>query len=551
MDPGTSQVAPDDLPPHLSPQDRRASLAPSSRRISTASSKSDTRQLSPSARFLLSDTADQDKNGSHRRTLSRSPVKPASLRFASPPHGLSPNSTKVYSTNATASGSGVGLLSDPERSAVASSNKQYDQDTAQPMDVDQESLNTIEDSSDEEERGVITIPDDQEGGSSTDSSDGEGEEGQAVDEDGQENIDDITLNIDGVGASGMEDDQDEGNEEEGEEEDDGDDEDDEDDEEDDDEDDNGSVDLNSDRGDTPVFVSSTLALLTDGSLPEIIEIKTESNSQQTLVGLSGDASHDLSQHINDLGDMESQRTTAQHDDNPTQSSSQNQTTIPDPAGNTQPIPAQTEDGQPINTLQPKKRPKRIRQASPTPEPIVPPPLVDMQTVRLEFSLNSPVLPKDQARMFNFKNDAVTQGAVEKDYWQLLLGIRPMADDEKQLEDDKMQGEETGESSVTAKAQPSAPSGGLAALMAASGDGPEDMTAMAKLAAQYDKSYEAANPSKRKPKKKKEKNVYDVLDAFVDDSELIIDEPDFYHQPKRAGFYVADGDVELCGEVEDE
>ncbi|KAK0532236.1 hypothetical protein OC835_003403 [Tilletia horrida] len=47
-----------------------------------------------------------------------------------------------------------------------------------------------------------------------------------------------------------------------------------------------------------------------------------------------------------------------------------------------------------------------------------------------------------------------------------------------------------------------------------------------------------------PKKRKKREVYDVNDPFVDDSELTIDEPTHFVQPKNSGFYVCIGDVEV-------
>lgn len=38
--------------------------------------------------------------------------------------------------------------------------------------------------------------------------------------------------------------------------------------------------------------------------------------------------------------------------------------------------------------------------------------------------------------------------------------------------------------------------------------------------------------------------YDTSDSFVDDSELHTDMPKFYVRPKRDGFYVANGPLEL-------
>lgn len=38
--------------------------------------------------------------------------------------------------------------------------------------------------------------------------------------------------------------------------------------------------------------------------------------------------------------------------------------------------------------------------------------------------------------------------------------------------------------------------------------------------------------------------YDLDDPFIDDSELVFDAPTHVGRPKKEGFYVCDGDVEL-------
>jgi hypothetical protein len=42
--------------------------------------------------------------------------------------------------------------------------------------------------------------------------------------------------------------------------------------------------------------------------------------------------------------------------------------------------------------------------------------------------------------------------------------------------------------------------------------------------------------------------YDIADPFIDDSDLIVDEPTYYIRPKKDGFYVQKGVVELMGQT---
>jgi len=156
--------------------------------------------------------------------------------------------------------------------------------------------------------------------------------------------------------------------------------------------------------------------------------------------------------------------------------------------------------------------------------------------------------------------------VDKEYWAGLWGIAgPDGGDRVDSEDDDEDMEVDGPTKVKKSKTKIAPSlpvvpplgqagpgpTSLAALMAAVESGGIDEHEAQRLAAAYDKQHEDANPVQVKKKTKKRDDVYDVGDPFVDDSELMVDQPMFYHQPKRLGFYVAQGDVELCGVVEDE
>jgi hypothetical protein len=203
-----------------------------------------------------------------------------------------------------------------------------------------------------------------------------------------------------------------------------------------------------------------------------------------------------------------------------------------------------------------------------PEPAAPLP---MQTVRLEFDLNNPAsFPKPvgkekpgKALIINFKQEAIDRGLVEKGYWEGLwgLGLTGEGDGEgsdgdvdmEDKPDKKKQGKKNGllGQIPEPKAGPG-PSSSLAALMAAVGDAPGDSAEAERLAAEYHKQYEESAPVKKTIRTRKSRDAeYDVSDPFVDDSELMVDEPMFYQEPKRAGFHVALGDIELCGVVEDE
>lgn len=57
-----------------------------------------------------------------------------------------------------------------------------------------------------------------------------------------------------------------------------------------------------------------------------------------------------------------------------------------------------------------------------------------------------------------------------------------------------------------------------------------------------------NALRGQPRKKKKRGTdYDTADPFIDDSELQFDEPTFYRQPRKAGYYVQKGSIELLGD----
>jgi hypothetical protein len=49
------------------------------------------------------------------------------------------------------------------------------------------------------------------------------------------------------------------------------------------------------------------------------------------------------------------------------------------------------------------------------------------------------------------------------------------------------------------------------------------------------------------KKKKIVDVYDTRDDFIDDSELLVDQPTHYGRTKKEGFFVHQGPLELVWE----
>ena len=49
------------------------------------------------------------------------------------------------------------------------------------------------------------------------------------------------------------------------------------------------------------------------------------------------------------------------------------------------------------------------------------------------------------------------------------------------------------------------------------------------------------------KKKKVVDVYDTRDDFIDDSELLVDQPTHYGRTKKEGFFVHQGPLELVWE----
>ena len=248
-------------------------------------------------------------------------------------------------------------------------------------------------------------------------------------------------------------------------------------------------------------------------------------------------------------------------------------------------------GQTTTTIVKEKKKRAVlTTTSAVPEAAPPQPrVIDMKTVRLEFDLLNPTASTNgktpnkekhghKPLIINFKQEAIDRGVVEKGYWEGLwgLGLEGEKDDnasDGDANDDdedndvdmdgKTAGEKQGKSKLSIgqvpgpKAGPG-PTSSLAALMAAVGDDPSNSVEAARLAAEFDKRYEEQSGSKttttvatKKRTRKPKEDGYDVGDPFVDDSELMVDEPMFYQEPKRSGFYVAMGDVELCGVVEDE
>ncbi|KAF8816889.1 hypothetical protein BYT27DRAFT_7333111 [Phlegmacium glaucopus] len=158
---------------------------------------------------------------------------------------------------------------------------------------------------------------------------------------------------------------------------------------------------------------------------------------------------------------------------------------PPPSGTSVTVKPTSSSTKPASSAKPRSSKPAKPARSPSPSPPPPPPVVPLQTVRLEIRLGGPS---------NYEVDIARQS---KD-----TGQRP----------------------------------------------PTPPVVAKKVADSSDSEDDEDKDDKSKPKKKKKKNVvseyYDTTDPFIDDSELAVDERQFFAQTKQQGFYVSSGEVAL-------
>ncbi|RXK39697.1 hypothetical protein M231_03052 [Tremella mesenterica] len=184
-----------------------------------------------------------------------------------------------------------------------------------------------------------------------------------------------------------------------------------------------------------------------------------------------------------------------------------------PAGEGEAIPMETEA---VNTLVPKKRKARRRSMSEDED--LPPPPPPMRTIRLKK-----VLPLDgQTLMWNILEDARERGMV--DVW-----IPP---------EEKEDGPSRPNESAILTTDPLGSVPGLEV---------DEQRAAEELARQLEERYAEKPKRKKKKAASKKTEEYNLDDPFIDDSELLIDAPTHFGRPKKEGFYVHSGKLELLEE----
>ncbi|WRT69838.1 uncharacterized protein IL334_006829 [Kwoniella shivajii] len=195
-----------------------------------------------------------------------------------------------------------------------------------------------------------------------------------------------------------------------------------------------------------------------------------------------------------------------------------------------------EDGE-TNVLIPKKK-KRARPRSPSEDEDLPPPPPPMKTIRLEKSM----LAEGETLEWNVLDEARDKGMVAE-IWGVAEDVaEPIKDGmEEGMEVDPsipIEGEIAATNGHTLEvSQPIAgPSSGPLYGLGLGDEDPEE------IARRLEEKYGDDNKSK---KAKKRKQVdYDLEDPFIDDSEILIDAPTHFARPKKEGFFVHSGSLEL-------
>ncbi|WOO82171.1 uncharacterized protein LOC62_04G005672 [Vanrija pseudolonga] len=186
-------------------------------------------------------------------------------------------------------------------------------------------------------------------------------------------------------------------------------------------------------------------------------------------------------------------------------------------------------GETVNELKPKKK-KRARPRSPSEDEDLPPP-PPMPTIRLEIALPA----DDETLDWNFIETAASAGFEGVfNAW----GEDPLAGEVTPLNPVDLNGAAgEGEASTPAAATAAAP-----AEPRPPGFSDEEWREMQEEAKRLEAKYE--EPKKKRVMTKKRKIEYDLSDPFIDDSDLGIDAPTHVARPKKEGFFVHQGALEL-------
>ncbi|WWC95660.1 hypothetical protein V866_002525 [Kwoniella sp. B9012] len=198
-----------------------------------------------------------------------------------------------------------------------------------------------------------------------------------------------------------------------------------------------------------------------------------------------------------------------------------------------------------NVLVPKKK-KRAKLRSPSEEEDLPPPPPPMKTIRLERAM----LPEGETLEWNILDDARENGMVAE-IWGVAEGEGEPEDLPIPIPSENQNGME-----IDGIPQPSVPPNGHEVLPGEAPAGPSSGPLFGlgfgeedpeEIARRLEEKYGDDNKKSKKSKKRKPVETYDLEDEFIDDSEILIDAPTHFARPKKEGFFVHSGPLELMEE----
>ncbi|ODN84959.1 hypothetical protein L202_00803 [Cryptococcus amylolentus CBS 6039] len=201
------------------------------------------------------------------------------------------------------------------------------------------------------------------------------------------------------------------------------------------------------------------------------------------------------------------------------------TTTTTPADTDAPI-ATAVEGE-ANVLVPKKK-KRARLRTPDDDDDFAPPPPPMKTIRLERTM----LPPGETLEWNILDEAREKGLC------IAWGVGVLEDLPAGVKIPAV--EVTGDVSLGVGMDVDGQGEGVTAPGAIFGGGEDDPE---EIARRLEEKY----GEKKKTKKKKRPTDYDLEDPFIDDADILIDAPTHYQRPKKEGFFVHAGQLELMEE----
>ncbi|MCO5572971.1 hypothetical protein L7F22_026733 [Adiantum nelumboides] len=181
-----------------------------------------------------------------------------------------------------------------------------------------------------------------------------------------------------------------------------------------------------------------------------------------------------------------------------------------------------ENGQPIVKKKKKGKPRPITTPTPPPEPPKPRP-----TVRLSLNLNSS-LRQAQISRNDWADWWATQQRIQADLKEGGTGLAAVTPN-------GINGTQTNGNAEAGPSNP--PASGQASAALSDGLTAEERAFLLR--------HQEGPPAKKRRKRRNDVDgQYDVTDPFVDDSELLLDEPTHVGKTATKGFYVCSGDVEV-------